>query len=428
MMGNPYLNRTMVKAPQEFFGRQRELQKILARIGSPRPQSVAVVGERRMGKSSLLYQAYLPERRRDVVPDPDNLLAIFIDLSTRKDYTVHQVFQAIFAELGKIVPIPPGKENSAGYDQFQTVVDQLEANSRRLIIFFDEFEAIANNPNIPASTVTEFLAFLRGIANSRAVAYVTSSQVDLQELGHSGEIKESPFFNIFTRISLGPLRPDEASSLIAEPSAAAGRALAPYASEVLAWAGTHPYFVQIACAALFDQHDGVRITDAGLTEARREFFDQAEDQFEYTWQRLSGDERLVLRTLAAGQTVSAQKAYALRSLERRGYVEERNGQRVIFSAVFAEHIPDWDAHDRLEQTNQATTPETQIKALLDGLEKNDPRYAEVLTFQEQLVRNLDESRRYGDTETLRADRNRIVDQLNRLNLEVLGQPLQRLLS
>ncbi len=428
MMGNPYLNRTMVKAPQEFFGRQRELQKILARIGSPRPQSVAVVGERRMGKSSLLYQAYLPERRRDVVPDPGNLLAIFIDLSTRKDYTVNQVFQAIFAELGKVVPIPPGKENSAGYDQFQAVVDQLEASSRRLIIFFDEFEAIANNPNIPASTVTEFLAFLRGIANSRAVAYVTSSQVDLQELGHSGEIKESPFFNIFTRISLGPLRPDEASSLITEPSAAAGRALAPYASEVLAWAGTHPYFVQIACAALFDQHDGVRITDAGLAEARREFFDQAEDQFEYTWQRLNDDERMVLRSLAAGQAVPPPKAFVLRSLERRGYVEERNGQRVVFSAVFAEHIPEWETQDPRQPPSQISTQAAQIEALLAGLQKDDPRYAEISSLQAQLNDNVAKSGLYGDTEVLRADRNRILHELNRLSLEVLGQPLSQLLS
>lgn len=428
MMGNPYLNRTMVKAPQEFYGRQRELQKILARIGSLRPQSVAVVGERRMGKSSLLYHAYLPERRRAVVPDPDNLLAIFIDLSTRKDYTVHQVFRAIFAELSKVVPIPPGKENSAGYDQFQAVVDQLEANNQRLVIFLDEFEAIANNPNIAAATVTEFLAFLRGIANSRAVAYVTSSQVDLQELGHSGEIKESPFFNIFTRISLGPLRSDEASSLICEPSAAAGCALAPYVSEVLAWAGTHPYFIQIACAALFDQHDGVQITDAGLAEARREFFEQAEDQFEYIWHRLSDDERMVLRSLAAGWAVPPQKAFVLRSLERRGYVEERNGQRVVFSAVFAEHIPDWDAQDQHQPPNQISTQEAQIEALLASLPKNDPRYPEISSLQAQLNDNVAKSGLYGDTEAQRADRNRILHELNRLSLEVLGQPLPRNLS
>jgi hypothetical protein len=424
MIYNPYLNRTMIKAAAGFYGRQRELQKIFARIGSPRPQSVAIVGERRIGKSSLLYQTYLAEQRHAYVPDPERLFTIFLDLSTRKDFTVSQVFQTIFDGLGQEFSVPPGKETSSGYDQFQAVVEQMETQGRRLVIFFDEFEAIASNPNIPTATVTEFLAFLRGIANSRPVAYVTSSQADLQELGHSGEIKESPFFNIFTRISLGPLQADEALRLIGEPSAAAGRDLAPYAPVVMEWAGTHPYFLQIACAALFDQHDGREISATGLAEARHEFSEQAEDQFQYIWQRLSDDERVVLRALAAGERLPPQKAFAQRGLERRGYVQARGGQPAVFSTIFAERIPEWDA---MVEPPTARAPadiyaalETQAVALLARLGPGHPDYREALVFQAQLVQNLVAARGHGDTDSLRADRNRIIGELTALGLRISG--------
>ncbi|HSE99153.1 MAG TPA: ATP-binding protein, partial [Blastocatellia bacterium] len=55
MSPNPYLNRVAIKDPRQFFGRSREVSKIFSRIGASRPQSISVVGERRIGKSSLLY-------------------------------------------------------------------------------------------------------------------------------------------------------------------------------------------------------------------------------------------------------------------------------------------------------------------------------------------------------------------------------------
>ena len=341
MTTNPYLNRKMITNPAEFFGRERELRKILARIGNQRPQSVAVVGERRIGKSSLLYQAYHPANRQASIPDAASLVCVFMDLSERKDYQAAQIFQALFAELSRALGETITSDAGSGYDTFKAAVQRIEAAGRRLVIFFDEFEAIASNPNIPAANVTEFLAFLRGIANSHAVAYVTSSQIDLQELGHSGEIKESPFFNIFTRVSLGPFSREEALALIAQPSAAAGRPLVPYADTLLQWAGTHPYFLQVACAVLFEWHNGQGVSHQDMTRAAIEFADETEDHFQYTWQHLKAEERSVLRSLATGVPVPDTQHYLLRNLERRGYIVSWAGLPRIFSTIFAGLIPQW---------------------------------------------------------------------------------------
>jgi len=51
---NPYLNRTMIRDVEDFYGRRREVARVYSRIGTAHPQSVSIVGPRRIGKSSLL--------------------------------------------------------------------------------------------------------------------------------------------------------------------------------------------------------------------------------------------------------------------------------------------------------------------------------------------------------------------------------------
>ncbi|MGH9843151.1 MAG: hypothetical protein ACREEM_30810 [Blastocatellia bacterium] len=50
---NPFTNRGPVTNPEDFFGRKDELEIVLSRLRSM--QCVSIVGERRIGKSSLLY-------------------------------------------------------------------------------------------------------------------------------------------------------------------------------------------------------------------------------------------------------------------------------------------------------------------------------------------------------------------------------------
>jgi ABC-type phosphate/phosphonate transport system ATPase subunit len=49
---NPYLNKGMITDPIEFYGREEEIANIYERIKTT--QSIYIVGERGIGKSSLL--------------------------------------------------------------------------------------------------------------------------------------------------------------------------------------------------------------------------------------------------------------------------------------------------------------------------------------------------------------------------------------
>ncbi|MBE9471539.1 MAG: hypothetical protein IMY75_05485 [Chloroflexi bacterium] len=75
-----------------------------------------------------------------------------------------------------------------------------------------------------------------------------------------------------------------------------------------------------------------------------------------------------------------------------------------------------------------TSYETGLSLLLKRLGHAHPRYAEALTLQARLLENLARVRRYGDTETGRAERAQIVDALNRLALEAVGRSFKALLQ
>jgi serine/threonine protein kinase len=72
--------------------------------------------------------------------------------------------------------------------------------------------------------------------------------------------------------------------------------------------------------------------------------------------------------------------------------------------------------------------EIALLQLLDQLGKDRPRQVEALTYQYRLLENIDQCNRYGDTNELKSDRARIIDQLNKLALSVLGISFNKLMT
>ncbi|RLC81130.1 MAG: hypothetical protein DRI61_04380, partial [Chloroflexi bacterium] len=73
-----------------------------------------------------------------------------------------------------------------------------------------------------------------------------------------------------------------------------------------------------------------------------------------------------------------------------------------------------------------TIYERGIEELLNRLGKEHPRYVEVLDLQSQLLENIELMNKFGDTETRRAERARILDKLNKLAVELAGTGLLEL--
>jgi eukaryotic-like serine/threonine-protein kinase len=335
---NPYLNRVMIQDSQSFFGRRRELSRIFSRIGVERPQSVSVVGERRIGKSSLLYHLSLPEVQSIFVPDRFSAIVVFVDFQQLRTITLQDFFGNLLAQIRRIDPEIAGSA-PGGYRSFRQVQERLAEKNKRLILLFDEFDAITSNPVFDR----DFYAFLRSVANNSAVAYVTSSKTELQRLCHSSSVADSPFFNIFSTLHLRPFEREEALELITSPSRNAGIPLKPYAEDILQLSGLFPFYIQIACSVYFDWLEENSGAKPVLAEIASRFLEETGPHFEYFWGQCAPECRRFLRSLMKGDTPREEDTDVCRTLVRDGYVLQEGPHYRMFSRVFMDRIHELDS-------------------------------------------------------------------------------------
>lgn len=330
MPRNPYLNRVAIKDPAQFFGRSREVSRIFSRLAASRPQSISVVGERRVGKSSLLYYINHPEVRARYLDRPDSYVFAFIDLQQKRRLTLTEFFKELFALIAKELNDEAVAALEPGFDSVRALLEKFRRSGRKLIVLFDEFDAITANRAFDL----EFYSFLRSIANNYDVAYVTSSARDLQELCHTQLIADSPFFNIFTNVFLRAFTRKEAMDLITRPSREAGLPLEAYARRITEIAGYFPYFLQIACSAYFDhlmENDG----KLNREEVEAAVLDEAKGQFRFIWDHMSEGYRRMIRNFLADGQVEKEQEHIYEDLKRAGYfIEEERGPR-LFSTLFS---------------------------------------------------------------------------------------------
>ena len=192
MPRNPYLNRVAIKDPAQFFGRSREVSKIFSRIGASRPQSISVVGDRRIGKSSLLHFINDQQIRARYLDRTESFAFAFIDLQQKRRLTLTEFFKELFVLVAREVNDDSVRQMDPTFDSVRLLLENFRRDGRKLVVLFDEFDAITTNHAFDL----EFYSFLRSVANNYDVAYVTSSARDLQELCHTQLIADSPFFNI----------------------------------------------------------------------------------------------------------------------------------------------------------------------------------------------------------------------------------------
>jgi serine/threonine protein kinase len=185
---NPYLNRVMITNPRDFFGREREIRKIYSRLDAPHPQSISIVGERRIGKSSLLNYIYHRTNRKQHMQSYHEGIFVYLDFQGRVDFDPPRFIDFLFNVFS--YETQGGKEFVEGersLARLKDVVEGLHDEGRRIIVLMDEFESITRNPNFDEG----FFSFLRALANSYRVAYVTSSCDELQLMCHNKDISST---------------------------------------------------------------------------------------------------------------------------------------------------------------------------------------------------------------------------------------------
>jgi serine/threonine-protein kinase len=198
----------------------------------------------------------------------------------------------------------------------------------------DEFESITTNPGFDM----QFFSFLRFLANNYKVAYVTSSYHDLQQMCHDEDIADSPFFNIFSTLSLRTFSRDEAVELICGPSQSEGIPLEPHIDNILGLSGYFPFFIQIACSAVFEYLAENEDGEPDWTRISEVFREEATQHYQYIWDRMDENFQNNLSRIAAGKKVDKKFRHVNDDLVQRGYLVESNGRMELFSKPFQDFV------------------------------------------------------------------------------------------
>jgi hypothetical protein len=275
---NPFSPGRVVPA-ERFYGRKATITEICDRLQNK--MSVSLVGEARIGKSSLLryLEAHLPT----LLSPPESCVPIYVSLDVQPNQSTFTK-----AVLEKLLLRAPQelraasdlqalehrmKENTAiSLETTARVLERAAQTDLRIILLLDEFKDVLARPREFDGV---FFGTLRNLYTNGAVTLVTATRQPVDEIAGLNAY----FANGMSQYPLGLLEPKEAEALVSQPQdrpfhedevrmaleAGGGHALR------LQWAGYYLYQWKGSSARTFRYWD----THVKLKEAVNREYDQA---------------------------------------------------------------------------------------------------------------------------------------------------------
>jgi hypothetical protein len=258
----PFYAGSTISEQKYFVGYQRQLDKITARTGiySHQPGNLNIVGEKRIGKSSLLYhfcQTY-EQRIEGHGQDPHDYLAVYIALQQGECQHKSGFYKVVAEHLLEIVETRYNwfgqprrlmallRDNSFDTNKFNEVINEFKANNILPILCLDKIEALFKHPE---EFNNDFYTNLRYLMTDNKLMLVIASEKDIRIYSKQQRLT-SDFFNHGTIIQLTGFTENEARDLVRLPQTnIPGTQSVLNEKEqniALEWGGKNPYLLQLA--------------------------------------------------------------------------------------------------------------------------------------------------------------------------------------
>jgi len=306
-------------------GRRRELRSLMSRLQSGLsgpPGSALVIGEPGFGKSLFLDQAADPTARKEALGPLADRLSFCPVRVPPEDGLDEQTFLGMMRRAldGGVVEDPGARSTEA--DLERALQERIEERGMAHVFLVDDFHRISQS----SSFSVPFFSFLRYLGYNLRAGYVLSSRLDIGEMAVRQEVQASPFWNIFSKIRMGPLAEEQSREVLdASLSSISGideshlRVLEPLAGGV-------PFLLAALADAVTaavgdeDAWDGTAILRATL--------ERAGGALNQTWAALKEPWKQALGALLVdGGSLSAEEHDALLPLADAGYLD-RDSLRV----------------------------------------------------------------------------------------------------
>ncbi|MGB0388122.1 MAG: hypothetical protein ACPGWR_25170 [Ardenticatenaceae bacterium] len=261
MSNNPFTFGSMTDEPNKFVGRRAELELITARLNGNPPQGSAIVGERRIGKSSLLHYLVHPRDDESLLPR-DTMRVVYLSAAAGHCNTPEQFRMTLIETLLKQSKLEKRTKEGKWLDQLKnklanhepcswgTAREALKKMPFHPVICLDEFGALLTD-----HFDERFFNALRTWANEGLLSWVTGSAKPLQELGHEKDLT-SPFFNLLAIVPLAGLTDDEVGQLLKLADTTSHPFSEKEKRMVKRLAGKNPYHLQVVAWRLWEMKDG----------------------------------------------------------------------------------------------------------------------------------------------------------------------------
>ena len=357
---NPFIFESPVTG-SHFIGREREVNLMLDRISQHERGSIALVGERRIGKTSLLHYIASPDVISRWNMNAEKSIFLHLDCGSIPGFSIAQFWQTVLRKLDRhlkqLADTKTIQSTIATLIQAPTIVtqdiefllDDLDELGIVWILSLDEFEWLIRLDAENESTTRDLLGGLRALMNHvpRVLSLIVATRQPLHELCQDIRFMGSPFYNSFVYVHLRPFQPDEADRLLAQRLE--GTTVVFTAEDrafLYTLAGRHPLLLQAAAFCLFNAKaaDG---ESPDLASIREQFASLVEHQYEDLWRWSAPREKLLMLALALDDAEASgwlvRWAHERESLYLRGLMEEFNNQGLrLFSEVFRQWILDND--------------------------------------------------------------------------------------
>jgi len=317
MKENPFQYLKPVQNPEDFFGRREDIRSIYRHILSS--HSVSLIGERKIGKTSLLLHLICPQILAEYEIPSENLM-FYIDIlacSFEKPSDAFRKFlecisEKITGEIRNEATSLLGKENIY-FHEFEEIVARINNNDQRIVFFLDEFEKISM---IKSGDIFSKLRYLAQMYN---VTFVVSTLHDLMFLFKEERFSTSPFFNIFTKHQLQGLDGDTSRELIVTIFEREGFGIdSSIIDSIVEFSGTSPFTLKLACYFYYERATkGFVDFDDTLKNLIHE---ELEPHHRYNWDHLPRNEQAALLDII--RNGNTNDLFAERKLERKGYIEK----------------------------------------------------------------------------------------------------------
>ena len=240
IVGDPVLNEKM------FFGRDKLLEKVIDGLSGG---SIAIYGDRRIGKTSILRQLEkkLVEKKLE-----KPYLPIYVDIEGKSEdeffrHLMHAIVDGCDGYISDTSQLRIQQDNdrysssSFGSDLWK-VIQQLKstyAEDAILVLLLDEIDQTEEYDQSMHQVLRSF--FMRHVGELKMIA------AGVHITGKAWSKKTSPWYNFFSRLETPPFEEEDAMKLIEEPI----KHIYGYSNEavedIVKYSDYQPYYIQIFC-------------------------------------------------------------------------------------------------------------------------------------------------------------------------------------